>query len=475
MTTIKEIIEDISPHYKERAEKVKKGLIGSVEEASHTIVYNSSSETLEPIYFFILDLMGDFGLSTDKLMDNFSSSPGSGHFSEIGQRASIMQQQGSKLLVDINNVLRSVLNIIYDLKEFRTRLQSYEDLKSKDPSFSDGARLSLKQVWMDKVDMQKGNSSIKAMALGQSNFVTLIDAFLAAKDEKDVDKLDLNLMVKRILKPRISEFNIWVKQSGQELKKRYEIEKTYLRTQVNSLKLYARWAKPYLTAAKELESAVGGKEPALVKTFNTILLNLTLLGKSKIDPKKSAIAGDLPSDFAKERFLRGLKKEYYSCVLIDFKFRGIPQKVAQQSHFTFGGRAEVTFSAYALTNEELKNLEKKLEDSDVNEGLKLIKGITDDSLEQLQDDINFYLNEESTEEKKESSDKSNPFLALFGIYDKKEKPKKVEEKKDEVKPATEDNWIEKEHLRPFAVDGAVETTFNLFDVYKKAHGMVSYT
>ena len=136
-----------------------------MESATHSLGYDSAVEQLEPLYFFILDLMSDFGLKTEKLIDNFSSSPGSGHFAELGQRATIMQNQASKVLGDINVVLRSVLNIIYDLKEFRTRLQSYEDLKG---SNKDAAVLSLKQIWMDKVDIQKGNSSIKAMALGQS-------------------------------------------------------------------------------------------------------------------------------------------------------------------------------------------------------------------------------------------------------------------------------------------------------------------
>ena len=244
MVSVKEIIEKISPYYNKKGEP----------EATHKLVYDSSSETLEPIYFFILDLMNDFGLETEKLIDNFSSSPGSGHFGELGQRASVMQQQGTKLLGDINTVLRSVLNLIYDLKEFRIRLSSYEDLKSKDKATSEAARLSLKQIWMDKVDIQKGNSSIKAMGLGQAGFVTLLDAFLAVKDEKDVDKIDLNERVKRILKPRVQEFNTWLNQSESELKKRYEIEKTYLKSQVNSLKLYARWAKPYLMAANELET-----------------------------------------------------------------------------------------------------------------------------------------------------------------------------------------------------------------------------
>ena len=189
--TIQELIQEVSPYYKKKVDP----------EAEHKLVYDSSSDTLEPIYFFILDLMNDFGLKPEKLVDNFISSPGSGHFGELGQRLSIMQQQGTKLMADINTVLRSILNLIYDLREFKIRLQSYEDIS--DLSKKDAAILSLKQLWMDKVDIQKGNSSIKAMALGQAGFATLIDAFLASKDLKTVDKLDLNDRVKRILKPRI--------------------------------------------------------------------------------------------------------------------------------------------------------------------------------------------------------------------------------------------------------------------------------
>jgi len=114
--------------------------------------------------------------------------------------------------------LRSVLNIIYDLKEFRIRLQSYDDLKTENKK--EAGLISLKQIWMDKVDILKGNSSIKAMASGQVGFQTLIDAFLIVKNIEDVNKLDLNERVKRILIPRIQEFNIWVEQSGKELEKR---------------------------------------------------------------------------------------------------------------------------------------------------------------------------------------------------------------------------------------------------------------
>ena len=457
--TISDIIEKVVPYYKKKGEP----------EASHTLVYDSSSETLEPIYFFILDLMNDCGLAPEKLVDNFTTSPGSGHFSELMGKATAMQQQGSKLMADLNTVLRSVLNIIYDLKEFKIRLQSYDDLNSKDKS--EAARLSLKQIWMDKVDIIKQQSSIKAMALGQAGFQTLIDAFLASKDEKDVNKLDLNDRVKRILLPRIHEFNVWVEHSEKELRKRYEMERTYLKSQVNNLKLYSRWAKPYLKAAQQLEMKESGREAALVKTFNTILLELSLLGKNKLDVKNSALAGDLPTDFQKLK----TKRDYYSCILVDFKFRGIPQRAIQQSHYAFGGRAEITFKAYVLNDDELKKIDKELDKSDIEDVLKLIEGTTG-GIEQLQEEINFFLEEKDEEEEKENSkDDSNPFLALIGHYDKKEKTeKKSQTKEDKDKPLRKDNWIESTHLRPFAAAKAIETAFDLFDIYKKAHGMPSY-
>ena len=413
--------------------------------------------------------MNSMGLAPEKLMDNFASSPGSGHFGELGQRTSIMQQQGSKILGDLNTVLRSILNLIYDLREFKIRLQSYEDLKI--PSKKDSAILSLKQIWMDKVDMTKGNSSIKAMALSQAGFVTLIDAFLVAKDEKDADKLDLNDRVKRILKPRIHEFNAWIEQSESELRKRFEIEKTYLKSQVSSLKLYSRWAKPYLKAAAQLETKDFGRDPALVKVFNTLLLELTLLGKSQLNVKETAQMQEFPEEFTKERFLKNLKRQYYTCILIEFKFRGIPNKVQGTQHYSFGGRVEVIFRAYSLNDDELALLNAKLEDDDLDSAFGLIKNVTEDSLEQLKEDIEYFVGSSDKKDEK-PKDISNPFLALFGKYEIREKQK---EKPKEISEASPDNWFEKEFFRKKAAEVAKEKVYDMMDVYKKAHGMASFT
>ncbi len=444
-------------------------------DSSQKLTYETYAESLEPIYFYLLDLMDEMNLKPKKLIDNFASAPGSAHFSEMGQKKTIMQQQASKLLGDINTVVRSILNLVYDLKEFRIRLDSYEMLKDKEKK--NMALLSLKQIWMDKVDMNKGNSSIKAMAFGQSAFITLMDAFLSVNSAEDVKKLDLNDRVKRIVLERLAEFNIWVSESEGELRKRYEIEKNYLKSQVNSLQLYTRWAKPYLKYANELEQA-DSSNPGLVKVFNRTILQLTLLGTRKVDAVSLGRDNTIPSFFTDRDLVERLQKkgdlrDYTACVLVEFTFRAVPQQNA------FIGRVDINFSAYALNNEEMKLFEKTLKDDDLDSGLKLIQGITDDSLGQLKGDIDYFLNEKSEEEKKKEEKNENdinPFLALFGYYNEKseKKEKSKEKKKEEFKFPRGDNYYEK-YMRSVAAADAVNTLFTLFDVYKKAHGMASYS
>ncbi len=448
----------------------------------HTIVYDSSSETLEPIYFFILDLMNDMRLAPEKITDNFTSSPGSGHFSELGQRATVMQQQATKILGDINNVVRSILNLIYDLKEFKIRLESYNDVKSSNREKSEAAMLSLKQIWMDRVDINKGNSSIKGMAVsgGGMGYQTLIDAFLFTKDESlkgpGGKEIDLNDQIKRIVKQRIYEFNLWVVESEKELRKRYELERKYLKSQVNSVKLYSRWAKPYMRAAQQLEMKENSRNPSLVTTFNTILLELTLLGKSKVDIKGSVEDMKLPRDFIKLQKKGSIKRDYFSCVVVEFNFRGIPQKTsAYQQHYVFGGRTDIVFTGYSLNSDELKKVNEELAKSDIGDALKLIEGATG-GIEDLQGDIDMFLKEEDKAEKKAEKvrDTYNPFSALFGMYNKKGEGKSGG-KPEPPKTTKPEDFLEKTYLRPIADAAAKELSFNLFDIYKKAHGMQSFT
>jgi len=455
--------EGVSFYSYDSAKKDPFSLYGlKVPVEKHVLTYDSPSEQLEPVYFWIHDFSASIGLKVEKLIDNFASSPGSSHFSELQGKATRMQEEAMKALGAVNQVMKSILNIVYDLRDFQMRLKLYDKLKSDKPEEKEQALLSLKQIWLDTVDATKrGTTSIKAMAQ-QFDFVTLIDGFFATNSLKDVDKLDLNERVKRILKQRVGEFEDWITLSEKELRKRYEIEKTYLKSQYNTVKLYARWIKPYLRAAKKLEQPFYN-EADLITAFNTVILQLSVMIKSNYDPEDDVNDGILPDSFKNS----GARK-YTPFFLVELKFRSIPQKVGQ--HYSFGGRADVTFTSYALNDQELKVLKKQLEKDDIDDVMEMIEGATAESLGQLQNDIDELLgNDKKKDEKKKKDEDVNPFTALFEFF-------KISSKKDdweESKPIPSDSEYEK-IIRSQASLVAQEKCFLVFDVYKKSHGMPSH-
>lgn len=470
MTDVDKIIQEASPHYK------KKGKPG----IAHTLVLDTATQTLEPLYFWILDYIGKFYKNVDKVVDNFASSPGSGHFSELWGKRSQMQQEASRILGNVNNVLKAVLNLIYDLKEFKIRLSHYEAAQSDNKEKKQAGILALKQIWMDKVDVQRGQGSINALTAGDLNFVTLRDAFMSAQSVQQAEKLDLNERVKRILKPRLQEFFEWKKRSYQELQKRFKIEKTYLKSEVDVLKLYSKWAKPYLKAAQQLEEDEGlQKDAALVTAFNTVLLQLTLMAYDKINIESQVLSYPhyLPEGFVKLDE-KGKIRKFYEVVTVDFKFRGIPQKAGQ--HYVFGGRADIDFKSYGLNEDELELIKYKLSQSDLEDALKLVSGMTDESLATLQDDINEFLEEDADEEEAKKED-TNPFTALFTFSSeekKREKPKTEEEivlekrKKLDKEGIRPDSYAE-QYVRNIAEADAKDSGFDFYDIFKKSLGMGS--
>ncbi len=438
------------------------GIKNPIEQ--HELAYDSSGENLEPVYFWILDnLRKEYEDMQEvyKLVDNFVSSPGSGFFSEIGQKATRMQEEAMKILGNANQVVKSIINILYDLKEFKMRIDLYKKLKSSDQAEKNAALYSLKQIWMDTVDFKRGTTSLKGL-VQQLNYVTIIDAFMSANSLKDMDKLDLNERVKKILQQRVSEFFSWIDLSEKELTKRFEIEKLYLKSQVAAAKLYARWAKPYLKAAKMLEQRANSTAD-LVTTFNTVLFELVLLGKSEYKPNDDVKKGDLPKAFNKLKL-----RDYSPIIIVELSFRSIPERAGQQG-YGFRGRLEAKFTAYALTDQEIDILKKEIEKDDLGDIIGLIEGTTSESLEKIQDEIDEFMNEKDKEEENKETEDTNPFSALFSFF----KSKNKEEKKDNNKNIEPDSPNEKV-IRSRAIIKAMEECRKFYGLYKRAHDMATF-
>lgn len=429
--------------------------------------YDAPQAQLEPIYYWLLDFISDMGFEVQKVTDNFMSSPGSGHFTEMGARATRMQEEGTKILANINTVIKSVLNLIYDLKEFEIRLKNYEDAKSSDKTKKESALLALKQIWLDNVDLKRGRGSIHQMS-AELGYTTLREAFLIANSVEDVEKMAkddgiLNEQVKRVVLPRVGEFLAWLDYSEKELNKRFAIEKSYLKTQVETLKLYTSWARPYLKASEQLRQKGFEKDPALVNAFSTSRFNLVFLARKKVKT---------PAHIKDYNF----KRDYYSCVAISFDYRGhIAQRATQRGDFAFGGngKVKINFDSYCLNQDELKLMEKELEKESIEEGLNLAAEVTETSLEQLKEDIEHFLEDDKKEEKKKEKeqDDTNPFSALFSLF-KFEKSKKDKKEISNLKDLKKDNYFE-QVLRKEGSTSAKSSMYTVYDIYKKAHGMAS--
>ncbi|MFH1376179.1 MAG: hypothetical protein ABIH25_00940 [Candidatus Woesearchaeota archaeon] len=447
----KELIEAI----KEKAKvKLKNG-----DPVEYHITYDTFGQSLEPVYFWTLDFMrmgepSGLGLEVNKVAEEFEASAGGGYFGEMGTRTSVMQDRAMKIMETINAVIKSVINIIYDLKEFEMRLEVYNNLKSEEIEKRRAAQYAIKGIWMDQVDIKMGIGSINNLSRGDLEFVTLRDAFMQAKDEKDVDKMDLNKRVKIVLKRKLAEYLPWLELSERELRKRYDIEKHYLKVQVDSLRLYKKWAKPYLRAAQKL----GMKEfnsPDIVAAFNNMQMELVLVGKREIKP-----------DAAFETYKKlNFKNKYYACLEAKFNFRTAPQSVRAQggaTHYAHTGVIDIYFTAYVFTKSELEEIEKQ----EVFEDMALVEHFTDVSLEALQKDLEHFL---EPEEKREEAPKKKPFFDI---------PNPFKGFKEIFGPLKNlrgyASKYQEDQIKKVAEESSMGTCLLCYDLFKKAHRMVTW-
>ena len=469
MGDIDKLIGEINPKY-------SKGPIWQ-----HNMRYDTNIGMLEPVYYWIIDFLEAVGFKQEKLIDNFTAAPGSSYFADLGARATRMQDEGMKIMGMVNTVIKSIINLVYDLKDFDLRLEKYKELHSSNPKIRERGVTGLKEIWMNKVDAQRGMGSINNMS-HQYGFTLLRPAFMAAQSPEHVDKIDTNEIVKKILRPRVAEFFTWIKLSEEELNKRYNVQKAYLKNQVDTLKLYSRWVTPYLKAAEQLRMK-DNKEPSLVSVFGAMILELSIMSKKQEDVIGAAKAKQLPPYFAKiSKKIRGFSE----VVMVDFKFRTYPTQAAPHT-----GRVDISFRAYALNDDEMKLLKKLREDDSLSGLLGMSESVASESIKQLVADIDKYTKEVPDDEKKKENE--GLFEGLFNEVTKQFSGKKrLESIKEKKKSAEAEKEKEKAHVKTLVEEGvrgdsyeegvvrnfteiqSAEWAFKVYDIFKKSQGMASF-
>jgi len=470
----------------------------------HKLIYDSFGESIEPTYYWILDFLKDtLGMDVSKTAEFFSASEASGYYGEMGARRSALEKQAIELMRTINAIVKSIINLLYDLKQFDIRLKNYDDLKSKDPEVKKNAVWGLKSIWLTEVDAaQKGLGSINSL-VQNLQFVTLRDAFMTvpvedwyvpsastkqiseikSKAANFVKGMDLSDIVKRVLAPRIQEFIEWLYLSEKELRSRREIEKAYLKSQVDSLKLYTRWTRPYLIAVQKLIPAEFkelqrfkdiGLEPSIAPTsFHVIWMYLELMAKQKA---KLTITKPIVGEVG-EITLEDESNRPYAVVEVRMCFRSTPVTATGargERGYGFTGKAVVLFSGYVMQKKHLDLLEQWKDD----EILDLVDRMTKETLDALADDLKKYLEEKPVPEKEEKKSEELPFMAwvksAFGSLSAfQEQTKALYSKISKIGLGSKETWnIARLMLRAEYI--AKNRTFTCFDIYKKAHGMLSW-
>ena len=447
-----------------------------VKGKSLKLIYDSFGEGLEPSYYWILDfLREDLKYKVEKIYDQFVSAESSGFFGELGARRTAMEKRAMELMQTIGVLIKSVLQLLWDMKEFELRLDHYDKLKSKNKEEQEAAEGALRAIWLTEVDIKKGRGSINMLAQ-DLNFVTLRDAFMVVKSVDDVKKMDLNDRVKRILKYKLKEYVDWRKRSEAELRKRSQVEKAWLKSQANALKLYTKWVRPYLIATKKLfpaEKLETGMEE-LVTAFDVMRIDLLILGQNEIDK--------IPQPGGRTSKIIKLPEDdkVYSVMEIEFRFRSTPVRASQTretSHYTHRGRTEMLFRPYVLTGKEVKKI-KTLEEDEV---LQFLEGMTTESLSAMRDDLAKYVEEPLSEKEKEKLKKKPKLPKIPFVKEIKSLINPVKEFSEGLKSLGEeyfkkpkaDSWNIK-RLKALAKTKAGTDTWLIYKTYKDAHKMLKW-
>lgn len=252
--------------------------------------------------------------------------------------------------------------------------------------------------------------------------------------------------------------------SENELKKGFEFRRNQLQNQVNLAKAYARWAKPYLQMIRRTEQRAT-PNAALVNGFNSAIFELVLLVEGKYDLKEE------PEMFPKA-WLRREFRAYCPILLVEWRFRGVPEHSPPGGNH-YRGRSEITFTSYALREQELEWLKAEIERDELGELLRSLADINEENLKHIQEELNQFMDNENPKAEHNSKpathdDDVNPFSALFSIFSGFDG-----EKTDASVSVGPDSTAE-QVLRNQALLKARKECQKIYELYKREHGMPTF-
>ena len=339
----------------------------------HTLILDHAEEPLEPVYFNLLnELQARDGWLVEKLVDTVSATPGSGLSLDLNRRITMQQQEVVKLLAQVQRQVRALVGQWQDWREQKRQLAVYDRARAAESTTRETALNQLSRRW------QKENDTVVSTA--------------------DLSREDQGA------------FQAWLSGSETQLRQRLEVDRRLLANELNLLKLQANWLRPHLKPNQESRHS---GDPALVTAFNTALFEVVLLVAPLSDLELAVDAGELPKLVLNQRYRRS-----WPILIVTLRFRAVPER-SSRGAYGYRGRAEITFTSYALNQEELTVFRREMQRSQWGEVLGLVEGNTAANLDGLLADLDELLAEDQPAPPQPApvSEDTNPFSALFSWHE----------------------------------------------------------
>lgn len=444
----------------------------------------------ETYYWFLNFLRNDMHFSQiDKIYDVFSASESSALWGNIGQRQSIQQDRASQYLKGIGELVRTLFQIVRELRILDERLEPYAKWET-----NKSADITLKGIFASLVE-GGGNNPDSIYSLAQKmGFTVLPDLFMNTHvyELDDIDKVvdegsakEFNNVLKTVLKRKLFGYINWKKKTETEFKARRKFQLQYLRQHWSTIQLYMTWVKPYLRANKRLSARQSHIESAeFIGAFDTSRIEIEVLAKRPLKMSKD--------------------NKHYSCVLATFSFMSKPKMSykpeMQQQVVGHIGSCEITLRSYGWHEEDVKAYKKMRQEEDL-ELLKLADEHVGNAFDALKEELQKYLDEAENSDPTEANKRKEkeaeeyakaakelkdskkfgliePFTSIGGgilelgkSFFAKNEIKEDKAKTNEISKAGE---VPDESKKKKAAEDASLKIWLTYNIYKKTHGLLNW-
>lgn len=464
-------------------------------EARWQLVATTMQAGVESSYYWILDNFSKtghygFGLKVDKIKDLYAAGVTSAFWGSTEQRKALQQEKAMNFLATIGKMTKDSFQIVRELRIIDERLSYYYKSEFKDDKGKDlpeetkttkdtkeeaqSAEIALKGTWIDMVEGgAKNPASVYGLAT-QVGFTILPDLFFrfSPKTTKDIFKdalkpskdLGINEKVREVLKRKLVQYLTWKEKTYAEIRTRRGFVLKYLRQHYNVIKTYMHWLRPYLRNIRQLQME-GTESPELASAFETSRIELELIGI------KESYTTSTPEGYTETHKF----KKYFPGIRVKINFTAMPH-MAYQTEAQRGaihlGKADMIYEAFVVTKEDIAEYKKKQDEED----FELIESMSG-AMTALGEEFFNYLKEageieeEKEEVKKESIVKGifSPFTSIISGFKDIVGLEKVEEKPGEIKISASEEKREKKAAAKIAIGIADKA----YEIYKKAHGMMT--